>query len=101
MTGGAGIQQSACGGFSDAAFSPSGIVDGRWKTQTLSCESTATPPTWPVTHLFGSASNHNGSGSKIGTRGRLAWALERTRTSPVTIVNVFIGDSARSALYDD
>jgi hypothetical protein len=33
----------------------------------------------------------------------LAWALERTRTrtSPVTTVNVFIGDSARSALYDD
>ena len=70
-TAGAGMQHSACGGLSDAAFSPSGIVAGRWKTHTLSCESTATPPTWPVTHLFGSACDHSGSGSKSGTCGRL------------------------------
>src|SRR5262245_9544399 len=60
------MQHSACGGLSDAAFSPSGIVDSRWNTQTLSCESTAMPPTCPVTHLFGKACDHSGSGSKVG-----------------------------------
>ncbi len=66
-TAGAGTQHSACGGVSDAAFSPSGMLASRWNTQTLSCESTATPPTAPVTHRFGSACDHSGSGSKSGT----------------------------------
>src|SRR5262245_10984664 len=61
------MQHSACGGLSDAAFSPSGIVSGRWNTQTLSCESTATPPTCPVTHLFGNVCDQRGSGSKVGS----------------------------------
>src|SRR5580700_2934385 len=51
------------------------MVASRWNTQTLSCESTATPPTCPVTHLFGNAWDHKGSGSKRGTCCRLAWAL--------------------------
>ena len=56
------MQHSACGGLSDAAFSPSGMLASRWNTQTLSCESTAMPPTAPVTHLFGSACDQSGSG---------------------------------------
>src|SRR5580704_4032484 len=51
------------------------MVASRWNTQTLSCESTATPPTCPVTHLFGNAWDHKGSGSKRGTCCRLAWAF--------------------------
>src|SRR5689334_11355040 len=43
------------------------MVPGLWKTHTLSWLSTATPPTWPLTHLFGRACDHNGSGSNVGT----------------------------------
>jgi DNA-binding beta-propeller fold protein YncE len=45
------------------------MLAGRWNTHTLSCESTATPPTAPVVHLFGSACDQSGSGSNRGTAG--------------------------------
>src|SRR5215472_8380096 len=61
------MQHSACGGLREAACSPSGMVSGRWNTHRLSRESTASPPTCPVTHLFGNACDHSGSGSKSGT----------------------------------
>src|SRR5256885_16985734 len=66
MTDGAGMQHSESGGFNDAPRSLSGILPGRWKTQMLSCESTAMPPTAPVAHLFGSAWKNSGSGSNVG-----------------------------------
>src|SRR5580698_5722338 len=68
------------------------MVASRWKTQTLSCESTATPPTCPVTHLFGNAWDHKGSGSKRGTCCRLAWAL--TRLSRRVTVQLIVTASA-------
>ena len=84
-TAGAGMQHSDWGGLRDAPFSPSGIVSGRWKTHRLSCESTATPPTCPVTHLFGSACDHSGSGSNSGTCCRAACAAAvRSSTATAT-----------------
>src|SRR5437867_1535139 len=80
------MQHSACGGVRDAAFSPSGIVAGRWKTQRLSWESTASPPTCPVTHLFGNASDQSGSGSNSGVCGRRAYAPACCSTSAAMIV---------------
>ena len=73
---------------SDAAFSPSGMLAGRWNTQTLSCESTATPPTGPVTHLFGSACDHSGSGSKSGTCWRVVWAFPALSNTVATAPSV-------------
>src|SRR5262245_8074994 len=48
------------------------MLAGRWNTQRLSCESTATTPTAPVTQLFGNSSDHSGSGSKRGISPRAA-----------------------------
>src|SRR6266702_2593337 len=73
------MQHSACGGTSEAAFSPSGIVAGRWKTHRLSWESTAAPPTCPVTHLFGNVCDQSGSGSNCGTWVLLGWAVACVR----------------------
>src|SRR5438046_2108129 len=87
------MQHSACGGTSEAAFSPSGIVAGRWKTHRLSWLSTARPPTCPVTHLFGNACDQSGSGSNAGTCGRFvcplaSWAgcCTKARTSTAYIL---------------
>src|SRR5471030_3070247 len=68
------MQHSAWGGVRAAAFSPSGMVAGRWKTQMWSCESIAIPPTIPDTHLFGSVLKNSGSDSNSGTWGRLICA---------------------------
>src|SRR4029450_2892116 len=91
------MQHSEAGGFSDAPRSPSGIVAGRWKTHTLSCESTATPPTCPVTHLFGNACDQSGSGSNIGTcPARFCAHTETAMRSATMITMYFFMRSPRS-----
>src|SRR5690349_4219976 len=84
------MQHSDAGGLSDAPRSPSGIVAGRWNTHTLSCESTATPPTCPVTHLFGNACDHSGSGSNIGTCPARLCAHTDTPTRSATMTTMYL-----------
>src|SRR5207237_10349165 len=64
---------------------PSGMVAGRGTSHPLSWRSTARPPTWPFTHLFGNACAQSGSASNSGTCGRLACAAACCSTSVTAI----------------
>src|SRR5438105_4844328 len=90
------MQHSDCGGTSEAPFSPSGIVAGRWNTHRLSCESTASPPTCPVTHLFGNACDQSGSGSNRGTCDLFACAAAYCSASTTTIMTTTAPPSAQT-----
>ena len=61
MTAGAGTQHSDVGGSTAAPRSLSVSDRGRCSTQMWSRESTATPITWPNSHLLGSGCGQNGS----------------------------------------
>ena len=61
MTAGAGTQHSEVGGSAAAPRSLSVNDRGRCSTQMWSRESTATPITWPSSHLSGSSCGQNGS----------------------------------------
>src|SRR5690348_1696448 len=83
ITGGAGAQQSACGGFSAAYLSLLSSDRGRLVTQMWSCESAKIPATCPSIQLLGSGLGQYGSGSNFGTFGAAAAARQcgQTRTS--------------------
>ena len=63
MTAGAGTQHSEVGGSTAAPRSLSVSDRGRCSTQMWSRESTATPMTWPSSHLLGSGFGQKGSTS--------------------------------------
>ncbi len=67
MTGGAATQQVPIGGFCSTDVSSSVSVSGRWVTHTCCFESTKTPVTAPMIHLFGISSGQLGSTLNVGT----------------------------------
>src|ERR1019366_7803932 len=67
MTGGAGIQHSALGGFIAANFSSAPKVPGRCRIQMWSCAPRAMPLTCPIAHLFGNGGGQDASTWSTGT----------------------------------
>src|SRR5215469_7332164 len=79
--GGAGTQQSPCGGLSAAYLSFACRLLGRLATQMWSWESTKIPPMPPSIQLLGRGLGQYGSGSNFGTL-LAADVLTANRLSP-------------------
>jgi hypothetical protein len=75
------------GGFAVAPFSSSVRERGRCSTQTWSCSSTATPPIWPNSQLFGSGFGQDGRPGFAEPSGpMLSDRLERLRDRAINVL---------------